>query len=85
MPHNQSFSFSMKTSTSLSKDRKDFFLSFTAVVYIIITKEHVARVQEVIHQYAIQEIERQLRKLSKLHRPMERFDFILSWFYSLLF
>lgn len=77
----------MKTSISLSKERKDFFffLSFTAVVYVTITKECVARVQEVIHQCAIQEIERQLRKLFKLHRPMERSDFILSYFYSLLF
>lgn len=62
-----------------------FFLSFTAAVYVIITKECVARVQEVIHQCAIQQIERQLRKLSKLHRPMERSDFILSYFHSLLF
>lgn len=86
MPHNQSFSFSMKTSISLSKERENFFfLSFTAVVYVTITKECAARVQEVIHQCAMEEIERQLRKLFKLHRPIERSDFILPYVYSLLF
>lgn len=29
--------------------------------------------------------DRQLRKLSKLHRPMERSDFILPYFFSIIF